>query len=322
MKVIVKMKVRYILLSLLLLLAAGLIAIYHPEQPLSDFKAKYEYPDSRYVEVNGVNVHYRICGQGPNLVLLHGTGANIHFFDSITGPLSKHFRVISLDELGHGLTGPDPKLDYSKENYLRFFEVFFQKTGLDSMSIAGNSTGGYFAMLYALHHPDKVQHIVLLDSRGGNCPQEEKTQDWKQRLEKYFADPRNLPLLNTISRYFFPKFAVRKALETNFYDPRFVTEELVQNAYDMFTIKGNRTSRMEFSKFTYPNDILDSLSTPTLMIYGREDHIHSICQAEDLHRRLKNSRLVILDKVAHLPMLEAPHPTIQLMEDYLLPVTP
>ena len=154
---------------------AYLIYAYHPEQDKSVYVKEYSYPDSKFVNINGVETHYRIVGSGPNLVLLHGWGGNVHHFDSIVPVLSEHFRVIVVDCIGHGLTDADPNNNYSNENNILFLENFFKAIQLQKFSIAGNSTGGYWGLLFAKKHPDQVEKLVLLNSRGGDCAEPEET---------------------------------------------------------------------------------------------------------------------------------------------------
>ena len=191
---------------------------YHPEVNLEVMKKKYQYSDSKYVNVNGLWVHYYEKGAGDTLLLLHGNGGNIHHFDEITEALSQHFKVISLDYLGHGLTGADPALDYSNQNMLGFLEDFFDTLNLGKVHIAGNSMGGYWAMLYAQEHPENIEKIVLLDAYGGICPDSD--------YGTHFM-PENLPFAETITSYLFPRFVVRSEFEKNVYSADSATDALV-----------------------------------------------------------------------------------------------
>jgi hypothetical protein len=80
--------------------------------PLEQLKARWATGASRFVEVDGLDVHYRDEGTGPPIVLLHGTGASLHTWEAWVEVLSASHRVVRLDLPGFGLTGPNPRGDY------------------------------------------------------------------------------------------------------------------------------------------------------------------------------------------------------------------
>ena len=92
-------------------LGALFLSAYRPDIPLTDLKRKYANADSRYLDIDGMPVHYRDQGQGPVLLLLHGTGASLHTWDGWIQPLENDFRIVRLDLPGFGLTGPAPDDD-------------------------------------------------------------------------------------------------------------------------------------------------------------------------------------------------------------------
>ena len=98
--------------------------------PLEEIKQRHELPDSKYLELQGMKIHYRDVGQGPVLLLLHGMFSSLHTWNDWSDILSKRFRVICLDNPNYGLTGPHPKGVY-KHMYSDFLSgidiVLFSK---------------------------------------------------------------------------------------------------------------------------------------------------------------------------------------------------
>src|SRR5271169_6803699 len=88
-----------LLVALGLTLSAALV----PDIPVQQLLATYASGASKFVEVDGLRVHYRDEGQGPPVVLLHGTGASLHTWEAWTAVLSPHYRVLRMDLPGFGL---------------------------------------------------------------------------------------------------------------------------------------------------------------------------------------------------------------------------
>lgn len=82
------------------LLAGGLLVTwhYHPDIPLEPLKERYTYPESRFVSVDGMDVHYRVSGQGPDLLLIHGTGAGHVPMEEIPEETARDTRAFLLKE--------------------------------------------------------------------------------------------------------------------------------------------------------------------------------------------------------------------------------
>jgi pimeloyl-ACP methyl ester carboxylesterase len=151
-----------ILLILLLVLAFNI----QPNRDMEALKAKYTNAESRFLELDGMQVHYRDEGQGYPIVLIHGTGASLHTWDAWTEDLKRHFRVIRMDLPAFGLTGPHPDRDYSLAQYVAFLDALAEKLNLSTFHLVGNSLGGSIAWLYAARHPEAVNKLILLDPGG------------------------------------------------------------------------------------------------------------------------------------------------------------
>ena len=96
-----------------LLLLAGVLA--YRDTPAAQVDARWGTAPSRFLQVDGVRVHYRDEGEGPVIVLLHANYASLLMWEPWAAALKDRFRVIRLDMTAHGLTGVDPSGDYSLE---------------------------------------------------------------------------------------------------------------------------------------------------------------------------------------------------------------
>ena len=112
---------KIILIGLLVLVAVIFIAFGYKDKTVKELTAKYAVPPSAFIEVDGMQVHYRDEGNRADslpLVLIHGTGSSLHTFDAWAAGLKKEKRVVRMDIPAFGLTGPFPNRQYSIQHYV------------------------------------------------------------------------------------------------------------------------------------------------------------------------------------------------------------
>ncbi len=165
---------------LLLLLLIGPLVI--PVPPLKGTVPAEQLadPDSLFVEVDGLTVHYKRAGQGePLFILLHGFGASLFSWREVMAPLSQSGTVIAFDRPAFGLTErPMPGEWQGESPYSAAAQVDLTLALMDTLDVpeailVGNSAGGTIAMLTALRAPERVQALILVSPAvygGGGAP--------------------------------------------------------------------------------------------------------------------------------------------------------
>jgi pimeloyl-ACP methyl ester carboxylesterase len=301
-------KITFFLAIVLIIIA--LIFSYAPSKTVAQLVPEYSYDNSAFITIQGMPVHYRKSGNGPALLLIHGTGASLHTWEKWTSILEKDFTIISLDMPGFGLTGPHPKADYSIDSYTAFLDAFVNKIQLHNFHLAGNSLGGNIAWNYAYKHPNKVNKLVLLDASG--YPSfKESAMIFKVAKNKFF---------NKLLKYFTPKPLVKKSLKEVFYNPEFVTDTMVNRYYDLQCREGNRQAFIDRS--LTPNLVdakhIKSIKHESLILWGKEDVWISVEFAQQFYKDLPNSSLIVYDKVGHLPMEEVAEQSAEDTKQFLL----
>lgn len=117
-------------------------------------------------KVNGLTVRYYEAGEGDALILLHGgrltvfNSANM-WARNVDG-LAKDFHVYALDRYGYGMTGAYPDDDFTFEREVEFLRDFLDSKKLDTVHVAGNSSGAALALLFAIAYPDRVSSLTLV----------------------------------------------------------------------------------------------------------------------------------------------------------------
>lgn len=299
-------------IAALLILVVGLFG--HRDMPLDVLKEKYAQSPSEFISVEGMMVHYRDEGNPQDslpIVLLHGTGASLHTFDAWTATLTSQYRVVRLDLPAFGLTGPFLHQNYSIEKYVEFVDQFLQAKGIQQCIIGGNSLGGEIAWRYTVAHPGKVEKLILIDAAG--YPQASKSVPMAFTLAK-------IPIVNQLATYITPRFMIRESVENVFADKTKVTESLVDRYFALTLREGNRQAFVDRVQPRPSSDHVEMIPTifqPCLVLWGDQDLLIPLEQAQRFHDDLPNDRLVILKDVGHVPMEESPEESVAVVLDFL-----
>lgn len=300
--------------SFILLFIIGFVSFlsYHPGIEVEELKEKYTYSESDFIDFEGMEVHYRKTGNGPVLFLMHGVSSSLHTWEKWQEILSKDFTVISIDVPSFGLTGPNPKDDYSIEMYMRTIDYIAKMLEIDSMFVGGNSYGGYLAWNYAVHNPELVKKVVLLDA-AGFIIEEFKDIGFKLMSNK---------LTSGIATRFTPKYLIGESVKNCYGNSALVSDELVERYYDLLLRKGNRNGFAKILQSQVAKEDLTkkiaSVTQPTLIIWGQEDHLIDVSHAHLFNKHIKNSELKIYEGIGHVPMEEIPEETALFTKAFLL----
>ena len=159
-------KIKYPIYGFLFFVILIMSSITYLDIPVENLKKEYANEQSKFMDVNEIQVHYREEGKGFPIVLIHGTASSLHTWNAWTNELKKTNRVIRLDLPAFGITGPNKDADYSIKGYTAFLHTFLEKLQLEKFHLAGSSLGGNIAWNYAAEHPTKVEKLILVAASG------------------------------------------------------------------------------------------------------------------------------------------------------------
>ncbi len=130
--------------------------------------------------VNGINVHYQIKGDGPDVVLIHGLTSSLAvWYTTILPALAQDFRVTTYDMRGHGLSDLTPS-GYTSRELAEDLLALMDHLGIEKARIVGHSFGGSIGLHFALLHPSRVDGVVLSDSGVAALRHLQDLKKWKQ----------------------------------------------------------------------------------------------------------------------------------------------
>jgi len=273
--------------------------------PLDKLKAKYADNESKIIEVDGMNIHYKDEGKGPVLILIHGVCASLHTWDGWTERLKGHYRVIRMDVPGFGLTGPAPDPSfYNIDGGINLFEKLVAEMKLEKFSIAGNSLGGYIAWKYTLKHPDKVEKLILVDSVG-----------FPQKLPGLLAFASN-PIIRPFAKHVMPRFLIDGAVKEVFGDKSKATKEIKDRYFELAMREGNKGGMIdvftEMRRLCHNKNLSDGikdLKPPTLVMWGTKDIWIPFKYFDNWKKELPTAKFIQYEGAGHTPMEEMPAET-------------
>lgn len=298
--------------------------------PLDELKERWGGPTSRFLPMDGIEVHWRDEGPGvpsgrdgdgpaapavpsaamaadpPTILLLHGNGSSLHTWDGWAHRLREGWRVVRLDLPGFGLTGPHPSGDYSAAATVDFLDRFANATGLRRFAIAGNSLGGYVAWRFALRHPERVSALILIDSAGYPIA--------GGASEAAVMQLARMPIVSELMRFAPLRWVFERSLLEVYADDAKVTPELVERYEQLMLRAGNRQAmgdRARAERRPVGWQRLPELRVPTLILWGAQDSWIPVAHAERFRADIPGSRLIVYPELGHLPMEEAPVRTVE-----------
>ncbi len=306
-----------ILILLILVITIGPFLI--PVPPLENTKTIEELKDtdSKFIELNGVNVHYKTWGEGePVFILLHGFGASVFSWREVTEPLSKLGTVIAYDRPAFGLTerpleweGESP---YGPQAQVDIVIALMDELKIEKAILVGNSAGGTVSMQVALQHPERVQALILVDAAvyaGGGAPA------WSRSILK-------TPQMNHVGPLIARQLQAQgtEFLKTAFHDPSKITPEIFAGYQKPLQVENWDKALWQLTIASQESGLaerLTEITMPALVITGDDDRIVPTEQSLRLAKELPNATLSVIAQSGHLPHEESPLEFMQAVTDFL-----
>ncbi len=275
--------------------------------------------DSKFIEINGLNVHYKELGSGkPVFILLHGFGASVYSWREVKLPFSELGRVIAFDRPAFGLTsrslpgswtGESP---YSPEAQVKLVISLMDALGVEQAWLVGNSAGGTVSVATALAYPERVKGLVLVDAAiyaGGGSP------NW---LRPIF----NTPQMDHLGPLLARQLQARgdDFIRTAWHNPANVTQEILEGYRKPLQANHWDVALWELTKASHSLGLdlrLKELKMPVLVLTGDDDRIVPTEQSLRLGKEIPNAKLVVITDAGHVPHEEKPAEFMQAVREFV-----
>jgi pimeloyl-ACP methyl ester carboxylesterase len=261
------------------------------------------------VDANGIKTNYLEAGDGPAVILIHGSGPGVTAYANwrlVLPALSQSFHVIAPDMVGFGFSERPSDVTYGVQTWADQTVGLMDSLGIQKASLVGNSFGGAIALRIAAQHPERVDSIVLMGSMGVDFP----ITEGLERVWGYEPSFENM----------------RKVLDVFAYDRKLVPDELAEVRYRASMQPGFQESygamfpppRQQWvDAMRTSDDEIRQLRHRTLIVHGREDKVIPLETSITLVQLIDDAELHVYPHCGHWTMIERSDDFNRLVHDFL-----
>jgi pimeloyl-ACP methyl ester carboxylesterase len=277
--------------------------------------------------LDDVTLHYQQLGQGEDLILVHGLGANLAFwYLGIASELAKHYKVLIYDLRGHGDSSM-PLSGFTLDRMAQDLQALLDHLDISRPHIIGHSFGAGVALHYTLSNPHKVTTLTIADTLLNCLQTPPKLKDWfywdtwKQQLQQHsdslpndeeIVDFRLLTCLNQISSRLTQGDLSRSPRSPSL-KRRDMGRKGAARWEQLLTTTTANKELDDQGKITIQE--IQSLKVPTLAIYGEYSHCLPSCF--QLQKLLENCQVFIVPEVGHFHPAIKPTLFVQTLQSFL-----
>ncbi|HSD13432.1 MAG TPA: alpha/beta hydrolase [Flavobacterium sp.] len=237
---------------------------------------------------------YFEAGEGTPIIILHGLMGGLSNFEGVANFFPQHGYKVVIPELP---LYTNNILKTNVKAFSRFVKDFITYKGFDKVILLGNSLGGHIALYHTKMYPEKMAGLVITGSSG--LYESAMGESYPKRGDYEY---------------------IRKKAEDVFYDPKVATKEIVDDVYATVNDRIKLIKTLTIAKSAIRHNMakdLPKMTTPTCIIWGKNDIVTPPNVAEDFDRLLPNSDLYWIDKCGHAAMMEHPDEFNKIMLSWL-----
>ncbi|MGV6805513.1 MAG: alpha/beta fold hydrolase [Ruegeria sp.] len=301
MKLVVKALIYFGLFALILVAFATWLAARKEANALAEFP-----PEGQILTIDGIAVHAVVMGEGPDVVLIHGSSGNTRDMTFALAPiLAKSFRVITFDRPGLGFSQSFNSNGETIVEQAAILQKAAKNLGADKPIVAGQSYGGSVALAWAVTRPQNISALVLIAPAA--VPWETPLDYFNRIGSTKWGNRLVLPLITA----FVPDWYVTQSLDTVF-APQMAPEGYAQHFGPGLTLRrgsmhANAKQRANLlGEITELQPRYSEISVPTEIVHGSADTTVELGWHSDrLVEQIPGAELVELEGIGHMPQVVA-----------------
>ena len=264
------------------------------------------------VNTNSGRAAFIGAGSGPPLILLHGLGTSSETWGPTMRALVDHFTVLAPDLAGHGQSSGAP-LRGSVEPLVKALDDLCEEQGLETAAVVGHSLGGLVAIRFALNHPNRVSHLVLVDAGGIG-----EEMSWVLRIAA-------IPLLGRLVfgpsrlwvKHYNSRLIVPGDCDTNLLKSLHRSRTLHVTADFMRRAVGSSADALGPVESAYLLPRLGEIAAPVLVLWGEQDRLFPVEQLDGIRETCPQVEIHTFPDVGHWPYAEVPDAFNAALVDFL-----
>lgn len=276
------------------------------------------------IEVNGLNLQYHEWGESRTkhaLILLHDYGSTSSVWQECAAELAREYRVIALDQRGHGGSQRATDHNYSRASQVEDIEAFVESLRLRTVTLIGHGMGGANALCFAAEQPEIVTALVVIEAAP------DVLRSGVENLRRLFASADGFDSHD-------------QAIETfSMFYPYATEEQLTRRVRSMVTATGEGSFAWDFDPIfrdatarpPEPDpgqrrmanlwDCVERVQCPVMIVRGAETDMLTPEAIQRLHRRIPGSRVSLIEEAGHAVPSDQPAALGQHVREFLQSLT-
>lgn len=260
------------------------------------------------VLANGLQTNYLDEGEGPVVILVHGSGPGVTGYANwrLSIPeLSKEYRVLAPDIAGFGYTERKEGVEYNLDFWIDHLLGFMDALNIEKAKLVGNSFGGALTLAFTARYPERVDRFVLMGSVG--------------------AVFELTPGLDKVWGYEPSEENMREVAFSFAYHTGFITDELIRSRYEASIRPGYQESysslfpaprQRHVEALATPEEVVRNIKHKALILHGRDDQVIPLESSLKLHSMIEHSDLHVFGECGHWTQIERKDDFIRLVKHF------
>ncbi len=251
---------------------------------------------AKYVQAGGIRTNVHDVGEGPPVVLIHGSGPGVTAWANwrtVIPALSIDRRVIAPDMVGFGFTERPSNINYDRDVWVNHLVDLLDAMEIDRVDLIGNSFGGALSLAFAIRFPGRVRKLVLMGAAGVDF----KITEGLDAVWGYEPSAENM----------------RKIMDYFAYDRSLVNDELAELRFkasirpgfqEAFSSMFPSPRQRWVGALASPENDIRALQHETLILHGRDDQVVPLETSLRLHELIISSQLHVFGRCGHWVQIE------------------